>query len=79
MQQWTKKHEPIRLFYYEIVDSFKEALDREKKLKKTSGRKYLKDLLKIDNQSGSSAETLLERINQEKEKFESRNKKREKR
>jgi len=77
--RWTKKHEPIRLFYYEIVDTFKEALDREKKLKKTSGRRYLKDLLKIDNQSGSSVETLLERIKQEKEKFESRNKKRKKR
>ena len=77
--QWTKKHEPIRLFYYEIVDSFKEALDREKKLKKTSGRRYLKDLLKIDSQAGEPAEKLLERIKQEKEKFESNNKKRKKR
>jgi len=77
--QWTKKHEPIRLFYYEIVDSFTEALDREKKLKKTSGRKYLKDLLKISSQAGESAETLLERIKQDKGKFESRNKKRKKR
>ena len=77
--RWTKKHEPIRLFYYEIVDTFKEALDREKKLKKTSGRKCLKDLLKIDSQAGESAETLLERIKQEKESFESNNKKRKKR
>jgi predicted GIY-YIG superfamily endonuclease len=69
----------MRLFYYEIVDSFKEALDREKKLKKTSGRRCLKDLLKISRQAGESAETLLERIKQEKEKFESRNKKRKKR
>jgi len=67
--RWTKKHEPIRLFYYEIADTFKEALDREKKLKKTSGRRYLKELLKIDSQAGESAETLLERINQEKEKY----------
>ena len=67
--QWTKKHEPIRLFYYEIVDTFKEALGREKKLKKTSGRKCLKDLLKISSQAGESAETLLERIKQEKEKY----------
>jgi putative endonuclease len=77
--QWTKKHEPIRLFYYEIVDSFKEALDREKKLKKTSGRKCLKDLLKIDSQAGESAEILIEKIKQEKGKFESNNKKRKKR
>jgi len=77
--QWTKKHEPIRLFYYEIVDTFKGALDRERKLKKTSGRKYLKDLLKIDSQAGESAETLLERIKQENEKFESNDKKRKKR
>ncbi len=77
--QWTKKHEPIRLFYYEIVDSFKEALDREKKLKKTSGRRYLKDLLKIDSQAGESAEILIEKIKQEKGKFESNNKKRKKR
>lgn len=77
--QWTKKHEPIRLFYYEIVNSFKEALDREKKLKKTSGRRCLKDLLKIGSQVGESAETLLERIKQGKEKFESNNKKRKKR
>ena len=77
--QWTKKHEPIRLFYYEIVDTFKEALDREKKLKKTSGRRCLKDLLKIDSQAGKSVKTLLERIKQEKESFESNNKKREKR
>ncbi|MBE3128445.1 MAG: GIY-YIG nuclease family protein [Actinobacteria bacterium] len=76
--RWTKKHEPIRLFYYEIVDTFKEALDREKKLKKTSGRRYLKELLKIDSQSGGSAETLLERIKQDKEKFESTSKKRKK-
>jgi len=76
--RWTKKHEPIRLFYYEIVDTFKEALDREKKLKKTSGRRHLKDLLKIDNQSDESAETLLEKIKQEKENFESNNKKRKK-
>jgi putative endonuclease len=77
--QWTKKHEPVRLFYYEIVDTFKEALDREKKLKKTSGRRCLKDLLKINSQAGESAEKLLERIKQEKEKVEFNNKKREKR
>jgi hypothetical protein len=47
-------------------------------LKKTSARRYLKDLLKISIQAGESAETLLERIKQDKEKFESRNKKREK-
>jgi len=77
--QWTKKHEPVRLFYYEIVDTFKEALDREKKLKKTSGRRYLKELLKISSKEDGSAETLLERIKQEKVKFESNNKKRKKR
>ena len=77
--RWTKKHEPIRLFYYEIVDTFKEALDREKKLKKTSRRRYLKELLKIDSQPSGSTETLLERIIQEKENYESNNKKRKKR
>ena len=44
--RWTKKHEPIRLFYYEIVDTFKEALDREKKLKKNKWEKIFKRLIK---------------------------------
>lgn len=65
--RWTKKHEPVQLFYYEIIDTFKKAIKREKELKKTNGRKFLKDLLdcsKVDNPT----EELLKQIKIEKEK-----------
>ncbi len=61
--QWTKKYPPLKLFYFEEVDSQMNALYRERELKKTSGRRMLKRLLqKAGSQAGEPAEKLLERI-----------------
>ncbi len=69
--QWTKKCPPLRLFYFEEVDSQANALHRERELKKTTGRRMLKGLLqKADSQAGEPAEKLLERIKEEKAKRE---------
>ncbi|MBM4330372.1 MAG: GIY-YIG nuclease family protein [Deltaproteobacteria bacterium] len=65
--QWTKKFPPLRLFYLEEVDSQANALHRERELKKTTGRRMLKELLqKSGSQAGEPAEKLLERIKNEK-------------
>jgi putative endonuclease len=67
--QWTKKCPPLRLFYFEEVDSQANALHREKELKKTTGRRMLKRLLqRADSQAGEPAEKLLERIRSERTK-----------
>ena len=68
--QWTKKCPPLRLFYFEEVDSQANALHRRGELKKTTGRRMLKRLLQkaclsadmADSQAGEPAEKLLERI-----------------
>jgi len=39
---WTKAHPPVRLAYWEPVDSQAEAVAREQKLKSGSGREWLK-------------------------------------
>jgi putative endonuclease len=44
--QWTKKYPPVSLFYFEEAESLIEAMRREKELKKSTGRKMLKELLK---------------------------------
>ncbi len=68
--RWTKKHPPVNLFYFEETDSLANALRRERELKKTSGRRMLKNLLK---KSGGQAEAdepasvLLQRIKTERE------------
>jgi len=80
--QWTKKNPPLRLFYFEEVDSQGKALHRERELKKTTGRRMLKELLQrtclssdmADSQAGEPAEKLLERLMEEKIKVESNKK-----
>ncbi len=44
--QWTRKYEPLQLFYAEQCKSHLAARRREQELKKTKGRKFLKDVLK---------------------------------
>jgi len=44
--QWTKKYPPVSLFYFEEAGSLVEAMRREKELKKSTGRKMLKEMLK---------------------------------
>ena len=44
--RWTKKYPPVRMFYFEETDSHFEAATRERELKKSKGRKMLKDILK---------------------------------
>lgn len=44
--RWTRKYKPVRLFYAEKCFSFKQAWKRERELKKTMGRSYLKKILK---------------------------------
>ncbi len=67
---WTKKYKPVRLFYLECFDSFKEALLREKELKKSSGRRMLKQVLtnKSDYQADETLKEVVKRIMEEKGK-----------
>ena len=39
---WTKAHKPVRIVHYEEYDSREKAVAREKELKTTSGRRWLK-------------------------------------
>lgn len=65
--QWTKKYPPISLFYFEETNSLIEALRRERELKKSTGRRMLKNILKkFGSQAGEPAEKLLDRIRKEK-------------
>ena len=43
--RWTKKYPPVRMFYFEELDSHFSAATRERELKKSKGRKMLKDIL----------------------------------
>ena len=40
---WTKKHPPIYIPHHEVVDSREAAVAREKELKTTSGRRWIKE------------------------------------
>jgi len=44
--EWTKKYKPLDLFYFEVFSSRKKAIYREKELKTTKGRRFLKKKLK---------------------------------
>lgn len=74
--QWTKKCPPLKLFYFEEVDSQANALHRERELKKSTGRRMLKGLLQraclsadmAESQAGEPGEKLLERIRSERTK-----------
>jgi putative endonuclease len=65
--KWTKKYRPLRLFYYEQLNSLKDALQREKQLKTTTDRRFLKKILS-GSQAGEPASELLKRISLEREK-----------
>ena len=65
--RWTKKHPPVKLFYYETAGSLKEALKRETFLKKSKGRKWLKIILKSKSPAGEPAEKLLKDIKKRKD------------
>ncbi len=41
----TKKYSPFELFYFETCDNGKQAREREKYLKSTSGKRFLKSVL----------------------------------
>ena len=41
---WTKKYPPVRMFYHEEAPSLCEAMKRERELKKSKGRKMLKEM-----------------------------------
>lgn len=44
--QWTKRYQPVKMFYTERVKgTLKKAMARERKLKKSTGRKMLKKIL----------------------------------
>jgi len=43
--RWTRKYKPVKMFYAEKCSSFKQAWKRERELKKTKGRSYLKKIL----------------------------------
>jgi len=45
---YTRVHKPINLLYYEVCNSEKEAVEREKYLKSGSAREILKQLQRID-------------------------------
>ena len=75
--EWTKKYKPIRLFYCEKLDSLKDALLRERALKKTTGRRFLKNVLS-GSQTGEPAEELLKRILAKKAKLQEQTKNRKK-
>lgn len=61
--RWTKKWPPIKLFYFEEIDSYKNALHRERELKKSTGRRMLKGLLQKDDLlADEPTEKLFERI-----------------
>ncbi|HPN31158.1 MAG TPA: GIY-YIG nuclease family protein [bacterium] len=40
---WTKKYKPLKIVHYEEYSSREKAVEREKELKTTSGRRWLKD------------------------------------
>ncbi len=66
--EWTKTHRPIALIHYEEFKSEKEAVERQKYLKSGVGREWLKALQKEKAEQYLSAESLLARIQAEKEK-----------
>jgi len=61
--EWTKKHKPVRIAYYEEFDTREEALAREKELKTTNGRRWLKKAIADGQarQAGGQA-SILERL-----------------
>ncbi len=46
---YSRKYKPWELFHKEIFKTKKEALQREKYLKSSAGRKFVRSLFKNDN------------------------------
>ncbi len=56
----TKRFTPFELFYYETCEDGKQAREREKFLKSTSGKRFLKSIL---NSKKTMAESAYRQIN----------------
>lgn len=69
--EWTKKHKPQYIMYWEEFDSKADAIIREDKLKTGYGRKWIKREEKQGRlwRAGEPAEELLKQIKIEKEKM----------
>lgn len=63
--EWTAKHIPVSLIYFEEFDTEKEALEREKYFKSGSGREYINEI-RNRNKLDYDAEALFEKIQEEK-------------
>lgn len=59
--EWTAKHIPVSLIYFEEFDTEKEALEREKYFKSGSGREYINEI-RNRNKLDYDAEALFEKI-----------------
>lgn len=59
--EWTAKHIPVSLIYFEEFDAEKEALEREKYFKSGSGREYINEI-RNRNKLDYDAEALFEKI-----------------
>lgn len=59
--EWTAKHIPVSLIYFEEFDTEKEALEREKYFKSDSGREYINEI-RNRNKLDYDAEALFEKI-----------------
>lgn len=46
LSSYTKRHIPWKMIYHEEYDSLKDARSREKYLKSSSGRRFLKEVFK---------------------------------
>lgn len=63
--EWTAKHIPVSLIYFEEFDTEKEALEREKYFKSGSGREYINEI-RNRNKLDYDAEALFEKIQEGK-------------
>lgn len=59
--EWTAKHIPVSLIYFEEFDTEKEALEREKYFKSGFGREYINEI-RNRNKLDYDAEALFEKI-----------------
>ena len=47
--EWTKKYSPVHLFHYEVFKTREESIKREKQLKQTLGKRFLRKKLNADS------------------------------
>ena len=67
--EYTKKHKPKQLYYWEMHYTQENALNREKYLKSGSGREWFKREVVDKPENFEPASVLLERIRAEKERL----------